>query len=154
MVANTPFANSRAIKSLARISSFSARSLTLTPSVMVMFRVIGNGSFESDKPRRRSIALHRAFFYSSRNVTLTRTARRPTRTAARTRWPWRRKPWAYANRTRSGWAPAAWDASADVRPDAAADGAGSSRGWAWTLKNWLSGHWPPGAGRPDIGRIG
>jgi hypothetical protein len=49
MVAKTPRASNRAIKSFARISSFSARSLTLIPSVIVMFRVMGSGSFESDK---------------------------------------------------------------------------------------------------------
>ena len=48
MVANTPRASKRAIKSFARISSFSARSFTLIPSVMVMFRVMGCGSFESE----------------------------------------------------------------------------------------------------------
>jgi len=48
MVAKTPRESRRAIKSLARISSFSARSFTLMPSVMVMFRVMGCGSFESD----------------------------------------------------------------------------------------------------------
>ena len=48
MVAKTPFASRRAIKSFARIPSFSAKSLTLIPSVMVMLRVIGNGSFESE----------------------------------------------------------------------------------------------------------
>src|SRR2546425_13267728 len=47
MVANTPRMSSRAIKSFARIPSFSARSLTLMPSVMVMCRLIGNGSFET-----------------------------------------------------------------------------------------------------------
>ena len=48
MVAKTPRSSSRAIRSLARISSFSARSFTLMPSVIVIFRVIGSGSFESD----------------------------------------------------------------------------------------------------------
>jgi len=48
MVANTPRASKRAIKSLARIPSFSAKSLTLMPSVIVMLREIGCGSFESD----------------------------------------------------------------------------------------------------------
>src|SRR5581483_5943224 len=47
MVANTPRPNRRAIRSLARTPSFSARSFTLIPSVIVMFRVIGNGSFET-----------------------------------------------------------------------------------------------------------
>src|SRR5213082_2399673 len=48
MVANTPRDSRRAIRSFARISSFSARSLTLMPSVIVMLRVIGSGSFESE----------------------------------------------------------------------------------------------------------
>ena len=48
MVANTPFASSRAIKSFARISSFSAKSLTLMPSAIVMLRVMGNGSFDKE----------------------------------------------------------------------------------------------------------
>ena len=48
MVANTPRPSRRAIKSFARISSFSARSLTLMPSVIVMLRVIGSGSFDSE----------------------------------------------------------------------------------------------------------
>src|SRR5438105_9909612 len=47
MVANTPRASNRAIRSLARTSSFSASSFTLMPSVMVMVRVIGSGSLES-----------------------------------------------------------------------------------------------------------
>ncbi len=47
MVANTPRPNRREIRSLARTSSFSARSLTLMPSVMVMLRVIGIGSFDT-----------------------------------------------------------------------------------------------------------
>ena len=47
MVANTPRASRRAIKSFARILSFSARSFTLMPSVMVMARVIGSGSFDT-----------------------------------------------------------------------------------------------------------
>ena len=47
-VANTPRASSRAIRSLARMPSFSARSFTLMPSEMVMARVIGSGSLDSD----------------------------------------------------------------------------------------------------------
>src|SRR6185437_14193240 len=42
-VTNTPRCSSVAIRSLARNSSFSARSFTLTPSVTVMLRVIGTG---------------------------------------------------------------------------------------------------------------
>ena len=102
MVANTPRNSRRAIRSFARISSFSARSLTLMPSVMVMLRVIGSGSFETDEPRRRHEALHRAFFYSARNVALTGPARGTTGTAAGTRWSRRRQSGANANRTRPG----------------------------------------------------
>ena len=47
IVANTPCDSSREIRSLARISSFSARSFTLMPSVIVMLRVIGSGSFDT-----------------------------------------------------------------------------------------------------------
>ena len=47
IVANTPFDSNREIRSLARISSFSARSFTLIPSVIVMLRVIGRGSFDT-----------------------------------------------------------------------------------------------------------
>src|SRR6184192_784317 len=47
MVANTPRDTSRAITSLARTPNFSARSFTLVPSVTVISRVIGNGSFET-----------------------------------------------------------------------------------------------------------
>ncbi len=43
-VTKTPPINNEAIRSLARTSSFSARSLTLMPSVTVISRVIGNGS--------------------------------------------------------------------------------------------------------------
>ena len=43
-VTNTPRMSSAAIRSLARISSFSARSFTLMPSVTVISRVIGCGS--------------------------------------------------------------------------------------------------------------
>ena len=46
-VAKTPRPNRREIKSFARISSFSAKSFTLMPSVMVMLRVIGSGSFDT-----------------------------------------------------------------------------------------------------------
>jgi hypothetical protein len=51
MVAKTPRASSRAIRSLARTSSFSASSFTLMPSVMVMVRVMGSGSLESEESR-------------------------------------------------------------------------------------------------------
>ena len=44
MVANTPRTTKRAIRSLARMPSFSARSFTEMPSVMVMLRVMGAGS--------------------------------------------------------------------------------------------------------------
>ena len=44
MVANTPRTTRRAITSLARMPSFSARSFTEIPSVIVMLRVIGAGS--------------------------------------------------------------------------------------------------------------
>src|ERR1700677_3436223 len=44
MVAKTPRTTRRAITSLARMPSFSARSFTEIPSVMVIFRVIGAGS--------------------------------------------------------------------------------------------------------------
>ena len=44
MVANTPRTTSRAITSLARMPSFSARSFTEIPSVIVILRVIGAGS--------------------------------------------------------------------------------------------------------------
>jgi hypothetical protein len=47
MLANTPRASSREIRSFARTSSFSARSFTLMPSVIVMLRVIGIGSFDT-----------------------------------------------------------------------------------------------------------
>ena len=47
MVAKTPRPSRREIKSLARMSSFSARSLTLMPSVIVILRVIGIGSFDT-----------------------------------------------------------------------------------------------------------
>jgi hypothetical protein len=43
-VTKTPLMSSVAIRSLARTSSFSARSLTLMPSVTVISRVIGSGS--------------------------------------------------------------------------------------------------------------
>ncbi len=46
-VAKTPRPSRRAIKSFARMSSFSARSLTLMPSVIVILRVIGSGSFDT-----------------------------------------------------------------------------------------------------------
>ncbi len=49
MVAKTPRASSRAIKSLARMPSFSARSFTLMPSVISMARVMGSGSFDAVK---------------------------------------------------------------------------------------------------------
>ena len=48
MVANTPRVSRRAIRSLARSPSNSAKSFTLIPSVIVMLRVMGWGSFESD----------------------------------------------------------------------------------------------------------
>ena len=48
IVAKTPRSNNLAIKSFARISSFSAKSLTLMPSLIVIVRVMGIGSFESD----------------------------------------------------------------------------------------------------------
>ena len=44
-VTNTPRMSRMAIRSLARISSFSARSLTLMPSVTVISRVMGSGSW-------------------------------------------------------------------------------------------------------------
>src|ERR1700750_2010153 len=47
MVADRPRPNKRAIKSFARIPSFSARSFTLIPSVIVIVRVIGRGSFDT-----------------------------------------------------------------------------------------------------------
>ena len=47
MVAKTPRPSRREIKSFARTSNFSARSLTLMPSVIVMLRVIGMGSFDT-----------------------------------------------------------------------------------------------------------
>ncbi len=47
MVAKTPRASRREMRSLARTSSFSAKSFTLMPSVMVMLRVMGWGSFET-----------------------------------------------------------------------------------------------------------
>jgi hypothetical protein len=43
-VTKTPVMSSVAIRSLARTSSFSARSLTLMPSVTVISRVMGSGS--------------------------------------------------------------------------------------------------------------
>ena len=54
--------------------------------------------------RRRSVALHRAFFDSSRHISLTGTARRRTRTGTWTRRSWRShsSSGAYAERTRSG----------------------------------------------------
>ncbi len=84
-VANTPRASRRAIRSLARISNFSARSFTLMPSGIVMLRVMGNGSLDSDRARRRSKALHRAFLHSSRHIALSGPGRAAHRTAC-----WRR----------------------------------------------------------------
>jgi hypothetical protein len=49
MVAKTPRASRREMRSFARMPSFSARSFTLMPSVIVMLRVIGSGSFDSDQ---------------------------------------------------------------------------------------------------------
>ncbi len=46
-VAKTPRPSRREITSFTRISSFSARSFTLMPSVIVMLRVIGIGSFDT-----------------------------------------------------------------------------------------------------------
>ena len=57
--------SSVAIRSLARTSSFSARSLTLMPSVTVISRVMGSGSppyLHAAVTWRRHKALHRAFF--------------------------------------------------------------------------------------------
>src|SRR5579863_947737 len=48
MVAKTPRVNKRAIRSFARSPNFSAKSFTLIPSVIVMLRVIGCGSFDTE----------------------------------------------------------------------------------------------------------
>src|SRR5207248_2531357 len=53
------------------------------------------------EPRRWNKALHRAFFHTARNISLTGTARRSARTAARARRPWRRKAWSDSNWARS-----------------------------------------------------
>ena len=49
-VTKTPFISSVAIRSLPRTSSFSARSLTLMPSVTVIVLVMGRGSCEICAP--------------------------------------------------------------------------------------------------------
>ena len=75
MVANTPRASKRAIKSLARIPSFSARSLTLTAfrdrdAARDRLRLV-----RERQPRRRRVALHRAFLHATRNIALSGPAR-------------------------------------------------------------------------------
>ncbi len=52
MVAKIPLSRSRLITSLARVSSFSESSLIAIPSLMVIFRVIGN-LFRNHRPGRR-----------------------------------------------------------------------------------------------------
>ena len=88
--------------------------------------------------RRRHEALHRAFFYASRNIALPWPAGRRTRTAARTgRRPRRQLPVQLpADGYRS--ATGASDAWAGVRLDAVAAGGWST--WTRPLKNWLTRH--------------
>src|SRR3984893_3238147 len=52
-VTNTPRIKSDAMRSLPRTPSFSARSFTLMPSVTVMVRVIGTGSWGTCAPPKR-----------------------------------------------------------------------------------------------------
>ncbi len=85
MVANTPRTTRRAIKSLARMPSFSARSFTEIPSVIVMFARDRRRLVADDHARRRSVALHRAFLHASRHISLSRPSRRSAWTRSRTR---------------------------------------------------------------------
>ena len=98
----------------------------------------------NDHARRRSVALHRAFFYAARNISLAGTPRGPARTASRTAWP-RRCPYrcarSNAERTRSGGSNARWM----HRPPFAGTQrrTRSRRGWPRrALEDWLSGNGP------------
>src|SRR5580692_768811 len=51
--------------------------------------------------RRRRVALHRAFFYTTWNIPLARPPRRSSRTSPRPSWSRRRKPWTNTQRTRT-----------------------------------------------------
>src|SRR6202008_2068719 len=51
--------------------------------------------------RRWRVALHRAFFYATRNIALAGPSRGSAGTAAGTTWSWRRKPWTDTKRTRA-----------------------------------------------------
>ena len=105
--------------------SFSARSFTEMPSVMVMFPRDRRRLVADDHARRRSVALHRAFLHASRHISLSRPPRRSSRTASRTRWS-RRAPFPLPDLRPADAIPLAQrasDASAAVLPDEAADAA-------------------------------
>ena len=96
--------------------------------------------------RRRRVALHRAFFYATRNIALAGPARGSTRTAAGTNRSRRRKPRTYTERTRTrgslarGMHRTAFAGTQRTRRTSA----GHLR--TRTLKNWLPWHGTPGRG--------
>ena len=94
------------------------------------------------QPRRRNIALHRAFLHPARNVALSGTTRRTTRTAAWTGWPWRgaqRRSWAHTQRTRTrGRRPRGMHRTTFARTQRRTRTAWDLR--TRTLKNRLTGH--------------
>ena len=99
--------------------------------------------------RRRSVALHRAFLHASRHISLSRSPRRSSRTASRTRWSRRRhsRSRTYAQRTRSRWR----HARRMHRPPFTRTKRRTRRSRRWrtrrALKNWLSRHRPSRRGR-------
>ncbi len=115
----------------------------------------GNGDGASDrqrlvrkrKPRRRSEALHRAFFHSTRNVALSGTARWAAGAGAGASGAGRRKSGADTHGTRAGRACASrmhGTAFAGTQGRTRAGGSGRCRTRA--LENWLAGNGAAGYG--------
>ena len=139
------------MRSLPRTSSFSARSLTLMPSVTVMVLVIGRGSREmlrTAKTRRRLEALHRAFFgllVALATAALAWTGR------------WTHAVWGLAGSRQHAWSAgcAAWTCTeAGARAESWTCSAWSKAGTAWCSAGatWAAGEGAGGMHRTACAR--